>query len=84
MKLLVPLNCQLATDRLFCRNNFFSIRFLTLSIIVQVIDRVEFEGEAKPLGKERFAGAIDTCGGKILANVLPQIKVLSTASVFCK
>jgi hypothetical protein len=53
----------------------YRIRLFFDLVNVQVIDRVEFEGEAKSLAKERFAGAIDTCGGKILANVLPQIMV---------
>jgi len=40
----------------------------------EVIDRAQFEGEPKPLGREIYAGAIDSCGGKILANILPQVK----------
>lgn len=36
----------------------------------EVIDRAELEGEPRPLGKERWAAAIDVAGGKILANVL--------------
>jgi len=39
-----------------------------------VIDRAQFEGEPKPLGRENYGGAIDSCGGKVLANILPQIK----------
>eukprot|EP00092_Neocalanus_flemingeri_P000479 GFUD01000509.1.p1 GENE.GFUD01000509.1~~GFUD01000509.1.p1 ORF type:complete len:347 (-),score=135.68 GFUD01000509.1:128-1168(-) len=39
-----------------------------------VIDRAQFEGEPKALGRESYAGAIDSCGGKVLANILPQIK----------
>jgi acrylyl-CoA reductase (NADPH) len=33
-----------------------------------VIDRAELSGPAKPLGKERWAGAIDTVGSHTLAN----------------
>ena len=28
---------------------------------------------ARPLGKELYAGAIDACGGKVLANILPLV-----------
>ena len=27
----------------------------------------------RPLGKELYAGAIDACGGKVLANILPLV-----------
>lgn len=40
----------------------------------EVVDRSQFEGEPKPLGRETYGGAIDSCGGKVLANILPQIK----------
>jgi len=39
-----------------------------------VIDRAQFEGETKPLGTETYGGAVDSCGGKVLANILPQMK----------
>lgn len=39
----------------------------------EVIDRREFSEPGRPLGKERFAGAIDAVGGQTLANVLSQI-----------
>ena len=39
-----------------------------------VLDRTQFEGDSKPLGKEMYGGCIDSCGGKVLANILPQIK----------
>jgi acrylyl-CoA reductase (NADPH) len=35
----------------------------------EVIDRHELSGQGKPLGKERWAGAIDTVGSHTLANV---------------
>jgi len=40
----------------------------------EVLERSEFEADPKPLGKERFAGCVDSCGGKILANVLSMTK----------
>lgn len=39
-----------------------------------VIERAEFEGEGKPLAKARFAGAVDSVGSQVLANVLSQIE----------
>jgi acrylyl-CoA reductase (NADPH) len=35
----------------------------------EVIDRAELTEPGKPLGKQRWAGAIDTVGGQVLANV---------------
>jgi len=40
----------------------------------EVLDRAKFEGEPKPLGRETYAGCIDSCGGKVLANILPLMK----------
>ena len=40
----------------------------------EVRDRRELEGEPRPLGKETYAGCVDSCGGRVLANVLPLIK----------
>jgi acrylyl-CoA reductase (NADPH) len=37
---------------------------------VEVIDRSELAGPAKPLGRERWAGGIDVAGSHTLANVL--------------
>lgn len=39
-----------------------------------VLSRSEFEGEAKLLEKETYAGCIDTVGGPVLANILTKIK----------
>jgi acrylyl-CoA reductase (NADPH) len=36
----------------------------------EIIDRAELSGEGRPLGKERWAGAVDSVGSKTLANVL--------------
>jgi acrylyl-CoA reductase (NADPH) len=38
----------------------------------EVIDRKPFAEKAKPLAKERWAGAVDVAGGNTLANVLSQ------------
>lgn len=40
----------------------------------EVIDRRELSGPGKPLGKERWIGAIDTAGSYTLANVLSQTR----------
>lgn len=39
-----------------------------------IIDRAEFSAPGKPLGRERWAGAIDTVGSTTLANVLSQVR----------
>jgi acrylyl-CoA reductase (NADPH) len=40
----------------------------------EIIDRAEFSQAAKPLGKERFAGGVDSVGSHTLANVLSMTK----------
>ena len=40
----------------------------------EIIDREEFSGSAKPLGRERWAGAVDAVGSTTLANVISQLK----------
>jgi acrylyl-CoA reductase (NADPH) len=40
----------------------------------EIIDRAELSGQAKPLAKERWAGAIDVVGSHTLANVISQIR----------
>jgi acrylyl-CoA reductase (NADPH) len=40
----------------------------------EVLDRAEFASPGKPLGKERFAAAIDTVGSHTLANICAQIR----------
>jgi len=44
-----------------------------------ILPRSEFSEPGRPLGKERWAGAVDVAGGQILAN-MPQ--VLSATPVF--
>lgn len=39
----------------------------------EVLSRSEFEEKARPLDKSRWAGAVDTVGGDILAKVLSQM-----------
>lgn len=39
-----------------------------------IIDRAELESPGKPLQSERWAGAVDTVGGTVLANVLSQTR----------
>ena len=41
---------------------------------VEIIDRNELTGAAKPLAKERWAGGIDTVGSTTLANLLSMTK----------
>ena len=40
----------------------------------EVIDRAQFSGPGKPLGKERWAGAIENVGSHTLANVCATLK----------
>ena len=36
--------------------------------------REDIEGDGKPLGKQRWAAAVDCVGGAVLAAILPQIR----------
>jgi acrylyl-CoA reductase (NADPH) len=40
----------------------------------EIIDREELSGDGRPMGKERWAGAVDAVGSKTLANVLSMTK----------
>lgn len=40
----------------------------------EIIDRSELSGPARPLGKERWAGAVDVAGSNTLANALSMTK----------
>jgi acrylyl-CoA reductase (NADPH) len=42
--------------------------------VAAAIDRKEFSGPVKPLGKMRWAGAVDSVGSITLANILSQTK----------
>jgi acrylyl-CoA reductase (NADPH) len=46
--------------------------YLTSLGATQILDRSELSGPGKPLGKERWAGAVDSVGSQTLANVLAQ------------
>lgn len=46
----------------------------------EVIDRNELSNPAKPLGKERWAGAVDAVGSHTLANVLSMTKYGGTVA----
>jgi acrylyl-CoA reductase (NADPH) len=40
----------------------------------EIIDRAELAGQGRPLGRERWAGGIDTVGSRTLANLLSMIR----------
>ena len=46
-----------------------------------VVDRKEFEGEAKLIGKGLWDGVVDTVGGNILANAISQTKLKGIIAV---
>ena len=48
--------------------------YLKLIGAKDVLERSMFEGEARPLSKETYAGCVDSCGGVVLSNILPLIK----------
>lgn len=39
-----------------------------------IVDREELTGKARPLNKERWAGAVDVVGGTVLANVISMMQ----------
>jgi acrylyl-CoA reductase (NADPH) len=45
-----------------------------------IMDRAEYANPAKPLGKERWAAAVDAVGSHTLANVLSQTKYFGTVA----
>ena len=46
----------------------------------EIVERKELTGPAKPLGKERWAGGIDTVGSTTLANVLAMTRYRGTVA----
>lgn len=46
----------------------------------EIIDRSELSGQARPLGKERWAGAVDAVGSHTLANVLSMARYGGTVA----
>lgn len=45
-----------------------------------IVDRTLLSAEGKPIGPERWAGAVDSVGGRTLANVLAQTKYRGTVT----
>jgi acrylyl-CoA reductase (NADPH) len=54
--------------------------FLTSLGASEVIDRAALSGPAKPIGRERWAGAIDVAGSHTLANALASCKYGGTVA----
>lgn len=48
--------------------------YLTGLGAAEVVERKQFSDTPRPLGRERWAAAVDVAGGRTLANVLSQIK----------
>lgn len=46
----------------------------------EIIDRAELSGPGRPMGKERWAGAVDSVGSHTLANVLAQTRYGGTVA----
>lgn len=46
----------------------------------EILDRAQLSAEGKPMGPERWAGAVDSVGGRTLANVLAQTKYRGTVT----
>jgi acrylyl-CoA reductase (NADPH) len=40
----------------------------------EIVDREDIAGDGKPLGKQRWAAAVDSVGGAVLAGLFPQIR----------
>lgn len=45
-----------------------------------IVDRTELTGKARPLSKERWAGAVDVAGSTVLANLLSMIRYGGTVA----
>jgi acrylyl-CoA reductase (NADPH) len=54
--------------------------YLTSLGASEVIDAAELQGPGRPLGKERWAGAVDAVGSHTLANVLAQTRYGGTVT----
>jgi len=54
--------------------------YLTTLGAAEIIDRSELSEPGRPLGKERWAGAVDTVGSHTLANVCAQTKYGGTVT----
>ncbi len=47
----------------------------------EIVDRAKFSEPARPLDRERWAGAVDVAGGNTLANVLSQVRRAGAVAV---
>jgi acrylyl-CoA reductase (NADPH) len=47
---------------------------------VEILSRSEFSEPGRPLGKERWAGAVDVAGGQVLANVCASMRYRGTVA----
>jgi acrylyl-CoA reductase (NADPH) len=54
--------------------------YLTGLGAAEIIDRAELSAPGRPLGRERWAGAVDVVGSHTLANVLAQIRYGGTVT----
>ena len=54
--------------------------YLTSLGAKEIMARGELEGDVKPLAKERFAGAVDSVGSKILGNIISMTKAGGTVT----
>jgi len=54
--------------------------YLTGLGAAEVIDRAEFSAPSRPIGRERWAGAVDVVGSHTLANVLSQTRYGGTVA----
>lgn len=54
--------------------------FLTALGAAEIVDRAEYAEAGKPLGRERWAGAVDVAGGHILANVCAAMRYGGTVA----
>lgn len=46
----------------------------------EILDRIEFERPARPLESQRWAGVVDTVGGKVLARLLAEMNYGGTVA----
>ena len=46
-----------------------------------ILDRSTMSDDPKPLGRTNYAGAVDTVGGNVLANVISELKYGGTAAI---
>ncbi|GHG20984.1 acrylyl-CoA reductase (NADPH) [Paracoccus aerius] len=54
--------------------------FLIALGAAEIVDRAEYAEAGKPLGRERWAGAVDVAGGHVLANVCASMRYGGTVA----